>query len=265
MKKTILTVCAVLAGLVLGLACLSVYLGHRQAALLSQPPSHGTAFIIEAGLSGTPGDTNTMAALKETLRNRFSKFGTRIFWEPISASRVRISVPITDAQAGKVAQNLISRRGFLEFRLVNENSDELVRQGDVPPGYEMLKREEDQPGGSKRVETVLVKKEPGHGLAGGIVKNAMVVRGNLGEPQIDFRLNPESTTAFAEITRENIGHRLAIVLDGQLYSAPVIQSPIESGYGQIAGHFDEQEAMLLAILLEDPLPVSTTVLESNSL
>ncbi len=52
----------------------------------------------------------------------------------------------------------------------------------------------------------------------------MVVRGNLGEPEIDFRLNSEGAKRFGEITRNNVGQRLAIVLDGELYSAPVIQS-----------------------------------------
>ena len=42
---------------------------------------------------------------------------------------------------------------------------------------------------------------------------------------------------FAEVTRNNIGRQLAIVLDGQLYSAPVIQGAIETGSGQITGHF----------------------------
>jgi len=259
-----LTVCAIMAGLVLGLACLSVYLGQRQTTLLSRPPLHGSAFLIEADLSGTPGVTNAMARIKARLKNRFSKFGTRIYWEPVSESRARISVPIADARAGETAKNLISRRGFLEFRLVHENSDELVRQGDLPPGYEALKSADDPRGGPPQAQSVLVKKEPERGLAGGIVKNATLVRGNLGEPQIDFSLNAESAAAFAEVTRENIGHRLAIVLDGQLYSAPVIQSPIETGHGQITGHFDAREAAELANLMEFPLPVPVTVLESNA-
>jgi preprotein translocase subunit SecD len=82
------------------------------------------------------------------------------------------------------------------------------------------------------MEQVVVKKKPENGLAGDIVKNAMAVRGNLGEPQIDFTLTDEGAKRFGEVTRDNIGHRLAIVLDGELYSAPNIQSPIETGNGR---------------------------------
>src|SRR5205823_6911161 len=61
------------------------------------------------------------------------------------------------------------------------------------------------------------------------------------------------TAKFGEITRENVGRRLAIVLDGALYSAPVIRSPIETGRGQITGQFDQKEASELANALENPL------------
>ena len=99
---------------------------------------------------------------------------------------------------------------------------------------------------------VVVKKKPENGLAGDIVENAMAVRGNLGEPQIDFRLNNEGAKRFGEVTRNNIGQRLAIVLDGELYSAPVIQSAIETGNGQITGHFTPEQALQLANVLQNP-------------
>ncbi len=100
---------------------------------------------------------------------------------------------------------------------------------------------------------VIVKKKPENGLAGDIVENAMAVRGNLGEPQIDFRLNSEGAKRFGEVTRNNVGQRLAIVLDGELYSAPVIQSAIETGNGQITGHFTVEQAQELANVLQNPL------------
>ncbi len=55
------------------------------------------------------------------------------------------------------------------------------------------------------------------------------------------------------MTRDNVGHRLAIILDGELYSAPNIQSPIETGNGQITGSFTVQEAQELANVLQNPL------------
>ena len=64
--------------------------------------------------------------------------------------------------------------------------------------------------------------------------------------QVDFSLTPSGTGQFAEVTGQNIGKRLAIVIDGQLITAPIIQSPITGGKGQITGNFTEQEAKNLA-------------------
>ena len=67
-----------------------------------------------------------------------------------------------------------------------------------------------------------------------------------GYQQIDFSLTQEGQKQFAEITSQNIGKRLAIIIDGKLISAPRIQSPIMTGDGQIIGSFSEQEAKDLA-------------------
>ena len=253
---------AVALGVVLGLGGLVAYLNYRQAALFSQPPQHGTAFVLEADLSKAHGDTNVLATLKEAVRKRFWKLGVRIFWEPISETRIRVVAPIVENKDADAARDFIIRGGMLEFRLVHDESDQLVERGEVPPDYEVLQLNEMQRDSRKRIELLVVKKKPA--LTGSAIKSAMVVHDNLGEPQILFALNPQGTAAFAEVTRENVGRRLAIVLDGKLYSAPVIQGPIEAGRGQITGRFDAQEAFRLANLLDCPLPVPITVLESKT-
>ena len=78
------------------------------------------------------------------------------------------------------------------------------------------------------------------------LKSAVVSTSGHGYSQIDFSLTPDGKERFAEITRQNIGRRLAIVIDGQLITAPTIQSEIPSGEGQITGSFTEQEARDLA-------------------
>ena len=102
-------------------------------------------------------------------------------------------------------------------------------------------------------------------MDGSGIKSAMVVRGNLGEPEIHFTLDSEGAERFGEITRENVHQRLAIILDGELYSAPVIQTPIETGSGQITGQFDNKEAFELANVLENPLraPAATSTSPSE--
>jgi SecD/SecF fusion protein len=81
----------------------------------------------------------------------------------------------------------------------------------------------------------------------------MVVRGNLGEPEIDFELTGDGAKKFGEVTRNNVGHRLAIILDGDLQVAPNIQSPIETGSGRITGNYTIQEAQSIANVLQNPL------------
>ena len=78
------------------------------------------------------------------------------------------------------------------------------------------------------------------------LKSADVSKSWGGCSQIDFSLTSGGTERFAEITGRNTGKRLAIVIDGRLITAPVIQSPIASGKGQITGNFTEQEAKDLA-------------------
>ncbi|MGA3285589.1 MAG: hypothetical protein ABSD57_14170 [Verrucomicrobiota bacterium] len=78
------------------------------------------------------------------------------------------------------------------------------------------------------------------------LRSAVVSTSRPGYSQIDFSLTAEGKKRFAEITRQNIGKRLAIVIDGQLITAPTIQSVITSGKGQITGNFTEQEAKDLA-------------------
>ena len=69
---------------------------------------------------------------------------------------------------------------------------------------------------------------------------------------VNFALTPEGKAQFAKITRENIGRRLAIVVEGKIVSAPVINSEIPSGEGQITGDFTVEEANRLATLISNP-------------
>ena len=81
------------------------------------------------------------------------------------------------------------------------------------------------------------------------LKSAIASRSRQNYWQVDFSLTPEGTKRFAEVTGQNLGKRLAIVIDGRLITAPVIQSPITGGRGQITGNFTKQEAKNLAAKL----------------
>jgi len=107
--------------------------------------------------------------------------------------------------------------------------------------------------GTEKYVPVLVEKKPTRGLTGKNIKRAYANRSDMGQPVIDFELDREGAAKFADVTTENVGHKLAIVLDGELRSAPNIQSPITEGRGVISGDFTIDEAFSLANTLENPL------------
>jgi len=86
-----------------------------------------------------------------------------------------------------------------------------------------------------------------------------------GQPVINFRLDSKGAKQFSDITRANIGRPFAIVLDGKVLSAPVINEHIGGGSGQISGHFTTQEANdLSALLRAGALPAPLTVIEERT-
>jgi SecD/SecF fusion protein len=234
----------------------------------------GTSFLVEMDTNVLfSADTNgvqsqqrselTSAALSqavEVLRKRIDRFGVA---EPIiqsaGGSRILIQLPGLSQSDKNSAREQITKKAFLEFRMVHENSAEIVDYSTgelkepVPPGYEVLKHVEQLPNGKSQLEAYVVKKKPENGLAGDIIKTAGVRRDSLGQPEIDFTLTDEGAKRFGETTRENINHKLAIVLDGDLYSAPNIQTAIETGSGQITGRYTIEQAMELANVLQNPL------------
>jgi SecD/SecF fusion protein len=86
-----------------------------------------------------------------------------------------------------------------------------------------------------------------------------------GRPIVSFFVDRQGAVAFAEITAANVGQRFAVVLDGAVLTAPVIQQAIPGGQGQITGDFTFDEAQTLAVLLTSgALPASLDVIEERS-
>jgi SecD/SecF fusion protein len=231
----------------------------------------GTSFLVEMDTSALAADTNRQASADastalahavEVLRKRVDKFGVaEPLIQPEGNDRILVQLPGLSAADQESAKAAITKAAFLTFHLVSPTSDQDVKDGVTQPGYEILKRKEVMRNGRERVEEVEIKKR--YEMTGSGIKSAMVVRGNLGEPEIHFTLDSEGAARFGEITREHVHERLAIVLDGNLYSAPVIQTPIETGSGQITGQFDNREAFELATALENPLRAPLRIVESR--
>src|SRR5262249_12776508 len=145
--------------------------------------------------------------------------------------------------------------GLLEFRLVDTAmtpSDAL--RGGPPEGTEVLYDKTRQP--------YLVRKQSA--LGGDDLAEATAGFDRNGRPDVDFSFNARGARALGQLTQENIGRPLAIVFDGAVLSAPVIQTPILGGHGQITGAFTVEEAKRLAVLLRaGALPLKLGVVEQT--
>ncbi len=198
----------------------------------------------------------------EVLRRRVDKFGVaEPLIQPAGADRILIQLPGLSEAERESAKKQIEKAAYLELRLVHPESDSLVLQGISEPGYEFL-RYPHQIQGGQGVTGYLVKKKPE--LTGKYIRNAMVSRNPVNNtPEIDFTLNSQGAEIFAQVTEENVGRYLAIVLDGELRSAPVIRGPIPGGRVQITGGFTPEEAQELANVLENPLEAPVKIIESR--
>lgn len=113
----------------------------------------------------------------------------------------------------------------------------------------------------------LVRRKPE--MTGNVVKDAFVSKGQsveyMGQPVVNFITTDEGVRVFSRLTGAHVGDRLAIVLDGKAYSAPVIQTRIRDGRSIITGSKDENEAKDLAIVLRaGALPAKVDIIEDRT-
>ena len=103
-------------------------------------------------------------------------------------------------------------------------------------------------------------------LDGGVVTDARVQYDNRrgGEPTVSMSMNAEGANTWARLTKENIGKQIAIVLDGTVYSYPVVNTEITGGNSEISGHFDVEEATdLTNVLKSGKLPAPATIVQEQ--
>ncbi|MGE5197136.1 MAG: protein translocase subunit SecD, partial [Deltaproteobacteria bacterium] len=178
----------------------------------------------------------------EVIRNRIDAFGVR---EPsIQKQGVdEIVVQLPGVADRTRAIDLIGKTALLEFKLVSGDIEKVKEAiaGNVPEGYELKYVQDDK-------EPVLLEKKSV--LTGDALSNAFVrFQSEFNQPVVNLQFNAEGAKKFAEITRDNVGRRLAIVLDGKVQTAPVIKDVISSGDAVISGRFDVEEAQDIALVL----------------
>ncbi len=199
----------------------------------------------------------------ETIRNRLDQFGLA---EPTVVRQgkedIVVQLPgIKTAEDEKRARELIAKPANLEMMTVDESyadqvyslSEERVKElGDVVLEHQ-----------SNPEKKFLLKAIPI--LNGSQIVDARVSFDQGNQPIINFTLNALGARIFGDFTGKNVGARLAVVLDGKVYSAPVIRERIGGGSGQISGGFTVDEAGNVAIALRSgALPAPVKMLEKRS-
>ncbi len=240
----------------------------------SENPS-GTRLVYE--LRSTEVERVKTSAINqalETLRNRIDEFGVA---EPLiqrlGLNQIAIQLPgVKDPQRAK---DLIQETALLEFKLLEESKaaldlppqvekgqEDTVRktlEGKIPEGAEILfETAISEPDGRAYSIPYLVKKDAV--LIGDVLQDARVTIGDFNEPIVSITFDSKGAREFDELTAANIGKRMAVVLDGKVYSAPVIRDRISGGRAIIEGTFTTAEANDLAVVLRAgalPAPLKT--------
>ena len=184
------------------------------------------------------------------VRNRVDQFGVS---EPSIQiqGKDRIVVQLPGVTERERAIDLLGKTALLEFKLVESDKEKLrsALEGNIPEGYELKELFFSRREKEERREFLLLHKTPcltGKYL---IDANMRFDPEHFNQPVVALRFNREGAKKFAQISSKNVGKRLAIVLDGEVQSAPVIREPILNGEAIISGDFTQTEASDLAIIL----------------
>ncbi len=215
----------------------------------------------------------------ETIRNRIDAFGVS---EPTihRQGKNELVIQLPGVKDPDRARKLIGSQAVLEFKILDEESPFaaqlpfsiesngeaalLEEFGDkIPEGDEILfGRVFNKETGLESKSVYLMKKQSL--MTGEFLREARVnIDQQYNEPYVSIDFDSTGAKLFEQITGNNVKKRLAIILDNNVYSAPVIQDKISGGSAMISGSFEMQEARDLAIVLRSgSLPAPMTMLQN---
>ena len=199
------------------------------------------------------------------LEQRADPTGTRnIEIQQLGTRQIRVEIPSVEEEELEIIIERLTTIGYLEFKLADNDPDRKaqVERGIVPTGYILLEKREPDPADPTRTRvatSALVLRDDPKVLTGEELKNVYRATDEYGRPAVGFSWNPKAANLFSQLTGRNKGRQLAIILDGELHSAPVIQTRI-SERGTITGGdmgFSATERdNLMYVLQSGSLPVS---------
>jgi preprotein translocase subunit SecD len=241
-----------------------------------------TRFNRESGAGGSYGfvmKPNMIVQLREdaveqalqTIERRVNELGVA---EPIvartGAAGDQIMVQLPGVANPQRAKDIIRSTALLELKLVEDGpastKEQLLqtRGGVMPGNMDVVPGVSDTGAPGDRAETVYYMVRKVAVVTGRDLRNAKPSLDETNRPAVSFSLNTDGARKFGKATGENIGRRLAIILDGRVQSAPVIEGRIFDE-GRISGTFTQQEVQDLSLILRSgALPASLTYLEERT-
>ncbi len=228
----------------------------------------GSSFLIR--LIHAPGEKITPDMLSqavEVIRHRVDLFGvSEPMITPQGTDRILVQIPGLDTQRLEETKAQLRRVAKLEFASVHPNSMRLIpliEAGDeiLPPDYVIKKETFKDLEGRSHEAKYLVKKRPE--ISGDHVASAYAYFDQQGYG-VSLRLNSEGARLFDELAEAHFEQPLAILLDGEIQSAPILKTRHFGGMAQITGNFTEKQARDLASILQNPLRVPVEIEETRS-
>ena len=207
----------------------------------------------------------------QTIERRVNELGVA---EPIvartGAAGDQIMVQLPGVSNPQRAKDIIRSTALLELKLVEDGpastKEQLLqtRGGVMPGNMDVVPGVSDTGAPGDRAETVYYLVRKVAVVTGRDLRNAKPSLDETNRPAVSFSLNADGARKFGKATGENIGRRLAIILDGRVQSAPVIEGRIFDE-GRISGVFTQQEVQDLSLILRSgALPASLTYLEERT-
>jgi preprotein translocase subunit SecD len=204
---------------------------------------------------------------RQTIERRVNELGVTepsIAQQGNQGDQILVQLPgVTDVDRAK---EIIRSTGLLELKIVEQGPtstrEALLQNGQVAQGMEVIPGATGTPGDAGTM-FYLVRKAAA--VTGRELRNARPSVDENNQPAVSFTLNNEGGRKFGNVTGENVGRQLAIVLDGRVQSAPRIESRISTD-GRITGSFTQEEVQNLSLILRSgALPASLTYLEERTI
>lgn len=232
----------------------------------------GVAFTLEVDEQAAKSESQFERAEKLTkaidiIGSRINAFGVaEPVIRPIGLNRIEVQLPGVSTKDNPEVVDAVKKPARLDFRVVHPT----MTPGpgvETPPGYEILSLDYEGRAGESHSEELFVKRRPE--MSGEALDRAFWRPDMYGKPEIILIFTKDGRKRFATVTADiaasgqqsgRLG-RLAIVLDGKLYSAPTVREQIDSESAQITGSFTDREAFNLANVLNNPLDLPLVVKE----